>query len=283
MVQVSCAKLEQRNWSRVAIGSYQDTNGETRPCFIKQYIDKAGGSHPDHWNYERQGVSVATKLLGDVATVPAIRFRSEEFLLNVFDFVEIVSLDKLLRQDEAAFDLCIDSVLKQMSLVLTALQNPRRHDGLEIDKTKPRAWGGEPTAANFKGFDIRNAGVPAAAPASIGDNQLVLFDFIRPYYAPIEEAAAKLFVSLGLLNWGKPLHRSIKGPDHALLERSMPVLQPWLHRDAVFAELELQQKFRPAKFHDDKGLQAALKRVGGGVLARIYLLRLRKWCERNLK
>ena len=37
-VALRCAEFDQRNWSRVGIGKYQEADGQWRPCFIKQYL-----------------------------------------------------------------------------------------------------------------------------------------------------------------------------------------------------------------------------------------------------
>jgi hypothetical protein len=280
---IRCLNVAQRNWSRVGSGEYTDTEGQSQRCFIKQYVDKAGVSHSDHWDFEKDGALMAAELLAGVARVPGLIFRSENQLLNVFEYVDIFSLDVLLRTDAAAFDRSILSVVQQMAHVLHALQNPPATYDLSPLKVKQRAYGTASTAINFKGFEIRNAGVPVGLDVRKGSDDVVLFDFVRPYLAPVEEAAAKLFVSIGLLNWGSPLTRFIKGPDKDLLDAARKILLPWLDNSAIAAELDLQEKFRTGEFKGSGGFEVFLKRVGVDMLGKIYFRQLRSWCKKALR
>ena len=147
---------------------------------------------------------------------------------------------------------------------------------------KERDYGTGRLAVNFKGFEIRNAGVGPDVAGEVGPGDLVLFDFVRPYLAPIEEAAAKLFVSIGLLNWGSPVGRFLRGPDQQLLADAMNILSPWIDSAAVNAELSLQERFRTGEFKGAGGIEVMLKRIGVDMIGRWYLRRLRSWCEANL-
>ena len=135
--------------------------------------------------------------------------------MNVFDYKNIVSMDVLLREDPAAFDRCFMLVVERMVAVLEALRKPKTHDvSLPI---KERPYGGLRTAVNFKGFEIRNIGLARTIDGRVDPSDIVIFDCVRPYLAPIEEAAAKLIVSIGLLNWGMPLSRFARGPNTELM------------------------------------------------------------------
>ena len=281
-LRVVCADVQQRNWSRVAKGFIVTPGQSPVACFIKQYIGKDGTVHADHWGYEQEGVERAASILKEVACVPKLLTRDASRLLNVFEYFEMVSLDQLLRSDAAAFDRCIDSVLHRMDQVLSALlAAPARCDITDL-KSKARNYGHLGVAVNFKGFEIRNAGVPRSVSSSVSAADLVLFDFVRPYLAPVEEAAAKLFVSVGMLNWGSPLGRFAAGPDTALLARAESILRPWLDRDAVDAELELQQKFRNSELKGAQGIEVFLKWLGVAVFGRYYFAKLRAWCAKNV-
>ena len=281
-VSIRCLDVEQRNWSRVGTAEYIDAFGNTQRCFVKQYLDKAADRHADHWDYERDGAVVARQLLDKVVHVPAILFRSNELLLNVFEFTEVISIDVLLRNDAAAFEKVIASVLGRMADVLTVLKNPLPGFDARSLTIKQRTYGGSSTAVNFKGFEIRNTGIVPGVATDLKASDLVLFDFVRPYMAPVEEAAAKLFVSIGLLNWGTPLSRFIKGPDKKLLTEAARILGPWLDTEAIAAELHLQEKFRTAEFKGAGGLEVFLKRLGVDFLGKFYLQSLRRWCRENI-
>jgi hypothetical protein len=281
-LSIRCLDVEQRNWSRVGTAEYTDQHGNAQRCFVKQYLDKAAEQHADHWDYERDGAVVARQLLGKVVHVPAILFRNNELLLNIFEFSEVISIDILLRNDATVFDEIIVSVLGRMADVLTALKNPPPDFDADSLTIKQRTYGGHSTAVNFKGFEIRNTGIVPGAGTDLKASDLVLFDFVRPYMAPIEEAAAKLFVSIGLLNWGSPLSRFIKGPDKNLLTEAARILGPWLDAEAISAELDLQEKFRTAEFKGAGGLEVFLKRLGVDLLGKLYLRNLRRWCRGNI-
>jgi hypothetical protein len=169
-----------------------------------------------------------------------------------------------------------------MEQVLVALlRAPEKHDVSGL-KSKQRSYGRLGVAVNFKGFEIRNAGMPRSAGADVSADDLVLFDFVRPYLAPIEEAAAKLFVSVGMLNWGNPLRRFIKGPDTTLLARAADILRPWLDREAIAAELDLQEKFRFVELRGARSHEVFLKWLGVMTFGRSYFAKLRAWCAKNI-
>jgi hypothetical protein len=281
-VTIRCLDVDQRNWSRVGTAEYTDEHGNTQRCFVKQYLDKAAGRHADHWGYERDGATVARELLEKLVHVPEILFRNDELLINVFEFFELTSIDVLLRNDPVTFNEIIGSVLGRMAEVLTVLKNPSADFDASSLTTKQRVYGSSSTAVNFKGFEIRNTGISPGAGADMKPSDLVLFDFVRPYMAPIEEAAAKLFVSIGLLNWGSPLSRFIKGPDEGVLSEAAITLGPWLDGAAISAELDLQEKFRTAEFKGAGGIEVFLKRLGVDLLGKLYLRRLRRWCRENI-
>ncbi len=274
-----CDDVTQRNWSRIARAE-SEQDGKT--YFVKQYVDKTGVGHSNHWTYEKDGVLLAAQALDGVARVPALVYRDETLLLNVFEYTEIVSIDVLLRTDPSAFNRCFKSVVSRMAETLVAMQAAGQSlTGTRI-ATKSRAYGGPSNALNFKGFEIRNSGVPPEAPAELHAADLVLFDFVRPYLAPIEEAAAKLFVSIGLLNWGNPVSRFVKGPDYQLMEIAYPMLEQWLDKRAIAAELDLQERFRMAELKSGGGLEKVLKHAGMILLGRKYLSQLRSWCDDNI-
>ena len=281
-LRLVCSDVHQRNWSRVAKGTLTNGDGRVVACFVKQYVGKDGSVHADHWEYEHEGVEYAGNILGQIVHVPKLLLRDQQRVLNIFDYFEIVSIDQLLRSDPAAFNSCIDSVLQRMEQVLVALLNaPDKHDVSGL-KGKQRGYGRIGVAVNFKGFEIRNAGIPCSAGTRASAEELVLFDFVRPYLAPVEEAAAKLFVSVGMLNWGNPVRRFINGPDTELLARAADILRPWLDREAIAAELDLQEKFRSAELKGARSHEVFLKWLGVMAFGRYYFAKLRTWCAKNI-
>lgn len=277
-VELELLHIEQRNWSRIATGMSHNCQEQTfDKFFIKQYVDKAGKPHSQLLKYELAGTLVAQELFKDVAHVPSLLYQNESLLLNVFEFKNVVSVDVLLRKNETLFNQHIDSIIKKMGMVLDTMQTPRTEiKGLSLP-VKRRNYGSGTTAINFKGFEIRNVGLPLQSNNEISTDTLVLFDLVRPYWGPIEEAAAKLFISIGFLNWGSPLSRFMKGPDVALMEKALPILKPWLNRDAIEAELQLQTRFRTVEFKGIDGIERTFKKIVVNTLGKVYLSKLKNW------
>lgn len=278
---MTCTGVIQRNWSRVGDGVMAaDRDGNRERVFIKQNVDRGGLRHSNHWSYEKTGTVIARDLLQDVITVPALRYRNEALLINVFSHIDVIPIDELLRTDTAAFERTFTGVMARMVRVLECLRAPPEAWYTEVLPLKTRPYGGSAMAVNFKGFEIRNTGLARKTGGVVDPDNVVMFDFVRPYLGPVEEAAAKLFVSIGLLNWGKPLGRFVQGPDLLLLEQSAAILRPYLDRQAVAAEIELQHSFRTREFQGSGRLERSFKRAGINVIGKRYLDRLARWCER---
>lgn len=283
-VALQCTRVQQRNWTRVGMGRIPLPGGTGHTTvFLKQNIDRGGHRHPEHWVYEQTGADIAHHLLQETVQVPLLRYQNEALLLNVYEYIDVITIDELLRSDPAAFDQYFDSVIHKLVEVLEIMKQPLSAPHSETLPLKSRPYGGTSTAINFKGFEIRNAGLLRTDAGTVESGNLVMFDFVRPYRAPIEEAAAKLFVSIGLLNWGKPLGRFMRGPDTALLERVRQPLRPYLDRQAVLAEVYLQSCFRTREFQGAGCLERSLKRLGVYTLGKRYLHQLKRWCERSIE
>lgn len=282
--QLRCVKLQQRNWSRVGIGvEVGGNNGEDGDrYFLKQYVDKAGNAHPKHFRFEQAGSLLAAQVLSEVVDVPGLKFTDRERLINVFSFRRMVSIDRVLRLDSAALDRCFPEIIKRLTAMLEAMNTaPSKLNGHNLP-VKKRSYGRSELALNFKGFEIRNVGVPLDVDNQPIPERLAVFDFVRPYLAPVEEAAAKLFVSIGLLNWGKPVTRFLRGPNTDLMDAARAWLSPYLDSEAIRAELRIQRSFRSSEFHGQTPLERAIKRIGVATLGQWYLHRLERWCARNI-
>lgn len=275
-VTIKCLEVTQRNWSRVGLGRISSGNDPhaLEHFFLKQNIDKSGATQFDHWQYEQSGAAIARQLLEDVIRVPELKYHSQTLLLNIFEHVNIIPVDELLRTDPILFKGNFPRLMKKMVRVLEALQQP--YTGFYQDQVpvKQRPYGGKSDTMNFKGLDIRNVG--------FDEKELVLFDCVRPYLAPVEEAAAKIFISIGLLNWGKPLSRFIQGPDLSLLRTAQYYLAPYLDPRALQAEIDLQLSFRFSEIQGNAGSEIILKKLGLHSLGKNYLNKLQNWCNREI-
>lgn len=282
-IRLQCISVYQRNWTRVGVGMAREPgNGESSRFFLKQNIGKNGLWHDNHWEYEQAGAIIAHKLFSHLVRVPALRYKNESLLLNVFDYIDVVTVDEQLRSDPACFDRSIASVIGKMVQVLEVMRQPPAEVLEKNLPVKHRSYGSPGKAVCFKGFDIRNAGFIRMDDGRLNTDDLAVFDFVRPYLAPIEEAAAKLFVSIGLLNWGKPLSRFMQGPDLMLLEKALLPMAPYMDKNAVQAELKLQSTFRTQEFQGAGRLERAIKRLGVDALGKRYLRKLARWCDRHI-
>ncbi len=283
-VELEPSEIVQRNWSRVGIGNFSKGCQESAPCFIKQYLDATGQTHPDHLHFEYEGVLLARKMLGEVVNVPKLLFKDEQRVLNVFERVNLITVDELLREKEQEFWHYYPLLLEVVSDTLEKMTEAAARPESQHLPRKARPYKSQALALNFKGFEIRNTGFEL----SLNENKLhaftdlppvVMFDFVRPYLAPIEEAAAKLLISIGLLNWGKPLKRFIKGPDRDMLDIAFYYFGHMTSREALDAELNIQYKSR---YNDTKGATRSeknLKRAGLNVLGSRYLRKLEHWID----
>ena len=280
-MEVRCTEVEQRNWSRTGRAEVlrrEGTDG-TSSVFLKQYVDRSGRWHRNLWKFEQLGEAVAQSALKGVVEVPALLGADAELVVNAFQYRELIPMDRLLRQRPAEFRRGFEAVLEKMVEVLQAM-GAGKDPGLGGLPTKHRQYGGPNTAVSFKGLDFRNVGLGGQTPGSL--DEVVMFDFGRPYYAPVEEGAAKLLVSIGLLNWGRPMRRFLGGPDEALLAVARSHLEPFLDGDAVRAELQLQVSFRTTEVRASGAVENSLKSLGVRTVGRRYFRKLERWCAKHL-
>lgn len=281
-VSVQCISVEQRNWSRVGIGLIERDAGKKQKVFLKQNVSKNGEILSNQWEYEKIGAIVASKLFQNTVTVPELKYHNPTLALCVFEFMEIVPFDTLLRSNNSLFTKSFIAFLEHSTHILKTMQNSQGVAMTDALPIKQRPYGECSTSINFKGFDIRNIGVIKHPKKNIGSCEFTMFDFGRPYKAPIEEASAKLFISIGLLNWGRPISRFARGPNTDLLAISLDYMKPFLSYQSIGAELDLQSKFRFSEVHGSGLVEKSLKKLGIDVLGNRYMNKLASWCRDNV-
>jgi len=280
-------EVTQRNWSRVGDGVFQANGESPHDCFVKQYIDRGGATHPDHLRFEYEGARVASAILGDIVKVPTILCSDDTHLINVFEHHALITVDELLREDEKRFWRFFPLLLERYNDILQAMLDGATQPIAETLPEKSRPYSSQGSAINFKGFEVRNTGY--ALPLDADDLRrsptalppVVMFDFVRPYLAPVEEAGAKLLVSIGLLNWGKPLSRFIQGPDMEMLDMAFHYVGRWTHLAAMEAELAIQSGFRFATVKGASRSETGLKKAGLNLIGRHYMRKLEQWTQRR--
>jgi hypothetical protein len=285
--KIQLREVNQRNWSRVGTGTCTNVGAPGTKCFVKQYIDRTKTPHREHLKYEYEGALAAHRILGKIVTVPPLLFTDKRHLLNVFEHIELITIDELLRLDDKLFWQYYPLLLEKLSDVLQAMQTAATSGDYDTFPVKMRNYHSRGLAVNFKGFEIRNTGYKLPLDihnTEVPNNYLpsvVMFDFVRPYIAPIEEAAAKLLVSIGFLNWGKPLSRFITGPDMEMLDMALYYTGHWTNREAMLSELKVQNGFRFDTIKGANRSEAGLKKIGLNLIGRIYLNKLEKWTLEN--
>ena len=277
-----CTHVTQRNWSRVGFGQITTKDGKTKKVFLKQNVSKNGEILSHQWEYEKLGTKVASELFQSTVSIPQLKYHNPKMALCVFEFINVIPFDELLRDNNTLFMKHFTQFLEHSAQILQTMQNVQPGTTIDTLPTKQRTYGSHSTSINFKGFDIRNIGIINDPNNNSGSSEFIMFDFGRPYKAPIEEAAAKLFVSIGLLNWGRPITRFAKGPDTDLLTMVLPYMKPFLEYESISAELDLQNKFRASEVHGSGIVEKSFKKLGINVLGKQYLNKLRTWYIDNI-
>jgi hypothetical protein len=277
-VDLRCVHVTQRNWSRVVIA--EDLAASHITWFVKQSVDRELKPQVDLWRYEKEGQQVGAAVLAGVVDVPRLGFSDAEQLLHAFEFKACVPPDTLLRTQPDRFAERSGELIAISAQVLDALEaGAARLPDLE---RRERDYGGEREAICFKGLDVRNlAWACDSAGALLTPSQFVMFDFGRGYRTVREEPAAKLLVSIAMLNWGRPMLRFCRGPDLALLDRAAEVLGDRTSAAAMRAEIDLQERGRFGHLKAGNLASRLLKRVGLAGIGARYLDAMRRWCDRR--
>lgn len=274
--EVRLHAVRQRNWSRVAFGEVRDPAPElAQGVFVKQFLDRRGVAQAAQWQYEFDGHQTALAVpLADVEVIPVVA-RLPDSLVLCYPRKQLITPDALLRRDGASFARLLPRMLTALKGLLAALEKAPAAVPGPLPR-KQRGYGGNQPALNFKGLDIRNCAWPCDTQGRPIEGPPLLFDLGRPYLAPIEEAAAKFVVSCGLLNWGTPVRRFVRGPDLGLLHMAATTLRPYVDPAAIAAEIDLQERFRLYEFQARNVLTWWCKRVAIGAYGRPYLRRMRR-------
>lgn len=264
--------ISQRNWSRVGIGRVVGGNAESGQVFLKQFIDSGGAVHREHFEYEREGCRAAAAVRQDGLAISQLAGESWPDALLGYPALNVITPDELLRRNPLDFSASLPGLLQAAAEFLRALPEAGARVG-NLTR-KERAFGSGSTALNFKGLDIRNIGVPLDGQGRPSGGKPVMFDFGRPYLAPIEEAAGKLLVSVGLLNWGWPLGLFMAGPNAAVVEAAATAFAPFLDQAAIRSCLAFEMRIRLAE--PPLGANAAIRLGKSAVIGTVGRWHLRQ-------
>ncbi len=205
--------------------------------------------------------------------MPKFRVVDPVNLVLGYEFVAVTPFDELLRTDPQRFAQLFPEVLPKLVQLLNALIG-----GAEMvdEKRRKKVDLEGPKSIVFRGLDVRNMGlVPSTDSERPYD--LCIFDFESAYDGYVAEASAKLFVSIGMLNWGRPIRRFARGPDLTLLDQAFTFLKPFCTSDTIQSRLNHDFAQRQRVVKAVNGLESAAKKLGIQFLGRRYFDSLKRY------
>lgn len=266
VVTVRCASVTERNWSRVAVGEPAAQTGEDQPLFLKQFVDRRGQQHRDQYDDELVSIERADKLFSGVTEVlKPTCFDSQRLVLG-FPFLQMTTLDEILRVpgNDTQAEQGFEQVLAVTEQLLARLKAHELNDA----------------AANarvpiFRGFDVRNIGIRGTMQSPEVGQPTYLFDLGVARDGDYQEAAARILTTIGMLNWGVPLGRFLRGPKMDWLQQAAEQLSPYLSRQATLDRLQHEFRHRLSDAQGASWLERAGKQLGIATIGRWYVSRLK--------
>lgn len=267
----------QRNWSRVAAAETAGVN--TQYLFLKQFLGRDGTWQPLLLHEEVKSATLAAPYLRDIVDVLQPVHCFEDNVTIAYSHKNLLSIDELLRRDGEISGRDWSEICRVLSDVCRAVVVGDAESspvGLQTKRLEAATSG---VALNFKGLEVRNLGVSAA---TSGHHSLdvTAFDLGKAYIAPREEVAAKLLVSILLLNWGRPLRRFITGPPERLYRDALSSLREHTNMRALVREAEAQFQQRSAQVQATNALERTAKKRLIDVIGRRYQAQLLEILER---
>jgi hypothetical protein len=268
---VQVGEVEQRNWSRVASASPLGSEGPA--YFLKQFVAADGEVSAQGLADELRAASLGREVIGADVIVPA--FDVESRALLVYPFERFTATDRLLREEPQQLYAVWDAFCADLRVVIEACVRP---DPAQLEGLRDRRAGdGAPRALAFKALEVRNI-----APAIPAVQPLRIFDLGPPYVATAPEIAARLLVSVLLLNWGRPMSGFWRGPATDLAECAAAAWSPYVAREVVLAELSKETRMRARSVQATSSLQRAAKAAGLATVGRRYAAHARRWVRTTL-
>lgn len=273
-VEYRCTgNVRRRIWSLTGAGEIVSPGISASRIFLKQFINRGG--RPDRRGFDQELAShePAEKLLSACVRLPKLLLVDAESLILGYEFIECLTFDELLRQDEKLFRREFDAVLPHLVAMLDALagriSHAESHEGLHPGAASIRA-------TVFPGLELRNMGVLKDA-AGDSDSRLCTFDLGRPYEGCVADTTSALLLSIGLLNWGRPLRRFLMGPDFELLDQAWHILGPFADLENVVARFEQEEVARAGRIKAANNFESVAKKIGIRIVGRRYLRALTKY------
>lgn len=265
-----CKSPRRRNWSIVSKGEIVGDGGARHQVFLKQFVDRSSRASNERFRRELDAHALAVVALQGCIGVPKIHFVDVENLVIGYEFLEIVSFGELLRRDIPRFEQAFTELLPRLAEILQALTRAADSTNQLFDQ---KFEDGGTRSLVFRGLDVRNIGLTSGVDED-GMPEMYVFDFESAYGASMEEASARLIVSIALLNWGRPVSRFARGPDLDLLNRAIDHLKLYSSPAAIQKRIEREFSFRMREVKALNCWESTAKKIGIRLLGRRYFNKL---------
>jgi hypothetical protein len=269
---VLVGKVEQRNWSRVAVAA---APGVDQPeFFLKQFVTADGRVLVGGSAAEAQAAALGRATFGDCVLVP--EFGDEDRALLAYPYRRFLPTHELLRSDPRGFNTVWPQFCEDIAGIIAAATRvpAARLSGL---RDAARSRSDTPRALAFKALEVRNI-----APRVEGKQPLLLFDLGPAHVATAGDVAARLLVSVLLLNWGRPMSRFVKGPPIELAGLAARQWSGYLDGDTVASALTKEVAMRRTTVQAASRQERWAKSVGIMTVGRRYERQSMSWVRRTL-
>jgi hypothetical protein len=264
--------VQQRNWSRVGVATASDS--EDPAYFLKQFIAADGSVVSGGASAEAQAADLGRAAFGDCVLVP--EFADEDRALLAYPHRRFVATDQLLRDDPGGLDAVWATFCADLSGIIAATTTVPT-ELLRGLRERPQGRPGEVRALAFKALEVRNI-----APRIDGRQPLLIFDLGPAYVSTVADVAARLLVSVLLLNWGRPMSRFVKGPPTRLASVAAQQWSPYLERDIVAGAFGKEVAMRRESIQGTSRRERWGKAVGVATVGARYEALTMNWVRRTL-
>jgi hypothetical protein len=264
--------VQQRNWSRVGVATARDS--EDPVYFLKQFIAADGSVSSGGASAEAKAATLGRAAFGDCVLVP--EFADEDRVLLAYPHRRFAATDQLLREDPAGLDAAWEAFCTDLAGIIAATTTVPA-ELLHGLRERPQGRPGEVRALAFKALEVRNI-----APRIDGKQPLLIFDLGPAYVSTVTDVAARLLVSVLLLNWGRPMSRFVKGPPTRLASLAAQQWLPYLDRDIVASAFRKEVAMRRDSIQGTSRRERWAKAVGVATVGARYEVLARNWVRRTL-
>jgi hypothetical protein len=264
--------VHQRLWSRVAVAG---PPGSERPSyFLKQFVAADGQVVRGGACAESQAALLGRATFGDCVLVP--EFSADDRALLAYPHHEFATTDELLRSNPARLERLWSQFCEDVAALIASTATVS-DDVLSGLRKGSGAAPGAGRALAFKAFEVRNI-----APRIEGTQPLLVFDLGPAYVSTVADVAARLMVSVLLLNWGRPMSRFIQGPPVALAAVAARCWSDYLDATTVANAVRKEVAMRRRSIQAVTRRERWGKAAGMATVGRRYEAQAMAWVRRTL-